>query len=467
MPAEISATAGEKRMKEYDVIVIGGGDVGLAVTFNAVSSGLKVALIEKRKLGGTCVNFGCVPSKMLIYPATLAVQINEAKKFGIHAKISGIDFRSVMERTRRAVKSGRSSIEEAVKDSKNLDFYHEQFRFSGRYTLRAGAAQIKGRKIFIATGSRPAVPHLDGLRDIDYLTNENLLDMKKRPKDMIILGGGYVGCEYAHFFSAMGTKVTVIERGDRLIPQSEPEISELLKKRLRERMKIHTSAEALSVKKISNRCALTFRVGLKGHRNRITAEKLLVAVGRRSNADLLSVEDGGIKTNKKGYIRVNDFLETNLENIWALGDAIGRQMFTHAGDKEAEIAWHNANSRKKMKMDFDAVPGVVFTYPEVASVGLTEEQARKRFRILVGRAAYLDIVQGDAMMEKEGFAKAIVEKNTKRILGFHIIGPYASHIIQEVVNVVANGSTVEYITGSMHTFPTLSDLIPEALNNLN
>jgi mycothione reductase len=453
-------------MKEYDVIVIGGGDVGLAVTFNAVSSGLKVALIEKRKLGGTCLNFGCVPSKMLIYPATLAVQISEAKKFGIRAKISGIDFRSVMDRMRRAVKNGRSSIEDAIRDSKNLDFYHEGFRFSGRYTLRAGAAQIRGRKIFIATGSHPAVPPLDGLGDIDYLTNESLLDLKKMPKDIIILGGGYVGVEYAHFFSAMGTKVTVLERGDRLIPQSEPEISDLLKKRLMERMKILIGAEALSVRKTPNGCALVFRNGRTGHKRQVTAEKLLVAVGRRSNADLLSVEDGGIKTNKYGYIQVNDFLETNLKNVWALGDAIGRQMFTHAGDKEAEIAWHNANSRKKMKMDFDAVPGVVFTYPEVASVGLTEEQARKRFRILMGRAGYSDIVQGDAMMEKEGFAKAIVEKNSRRILGFHIIGPYASHIIQEVVNVVANRGTVEYITGSMHTFPALSELIPAALGNL-
>jgi mycothione reductase len=453
-------------MKEYDVIVIGGGDVGLAITFKALSLRLSVALIERGKLGGTCVNAGCVPSKMLIYPATLAVQINEAKKFGIRARISDIDFRSVMERMRRAVKNGRSSIDEAVKDSRNLDFYHEEFRFSGRYTLRSGAIQIRGRKIFIATGSRPTVPPLDGLKSIDYLTNESLLDMKRKPKEIIILGGGSVGCEYAHFFSGVGTKITVVERGDRLIPQSEPEISELLKKRLKNRMKIHTGAEALSVQKTSKGCALIFRDGRTGRTRRLTSEKLLVAVGRRSNADLLSVEKGGIETNKTGYIKVNDFLETNLKNVWALGDAIGRQMFTHAGDKEAEIAWHNANSARKMKMDFDAVPGVVFTYPEVASVGLTEEQARKRFKILVGRAGYSDIVQGDAMMEKDGFAKAIVEKNTRRILGFHIIGPYASHIIQEVINVVANRSTVEYITGSMHTFPTLSELIPEALNNL-
>jgi mycothione reductase len=453
-------------MKEYDVIVIGGGDVGLAITFKAVSSGLRTALIEKNRLGGTCINVGCVPSKMLIYPATLTEQISEAGKFGIRAKISGIDFRSLMDRVRKSVKNSRGFIEKAIKDSKSLDFYHDEFQFSGRYTLRGRDTLIRGRKIFIAAGARPAVPTLDGLSDIDYLTNESLLDLNMRPKDMIILGGGYVACEYAHFFSAMGTRVTIFEREERLIPQSEPEISELLKKRLSQRMKIHTGVEALSVGRTSNGCSLTFRVGRTGRTKQVTSEKFLVAVGRKSNADFLSTEDGGIKTNAAGYIKVNDFLETNLRNVWALGDAIGKQMFTHAGDKEAGIAWHNASSPRKIKMDFSAVPSVVFTHPEVASVGLTEEQARRRFNVLVGRAKYSDIVQGDAMMEKEGFAKAIVARNTRRILGFHIIGPYASHIIQEVVNAVVNKNTVEDITGSMHAFPTLSELIPEALGNL-
>jgi dihydrolipoamide dehydrogenase len=191
-----------------------------------------------------------------------------------------------------------------------------------------------------------------------------------------------------------------------------------------------------------------------------------VATGRKSNADLLTVANTGVGTDERNFIRVNDYLETDKKNIWALGDAIGKQMFTHAGDREAEIAWHNATHRKKMKMDFGIVPHAVFTYPEIASIGLTEEQARKDYRVMVGKAKYSDTVKGTAIGEEEGFAKAIVEKKTKRILGFHIIGPGASVLIQEVANAVANRSDVTYITGSMHIFPALSDLVTEALDNL-
>jgi len=197
------------------------------------------------------------------------------------------------------------------------------------------------------------------------------------------------------------------------------------------------------------------------------AEKIMIATGRKSNADFLKVENSGIETDSSNYIKVNDYLETNKRNIWAFGDAIGKRMFTHAGDKEAEIAWHNATSDKKIRMDFMSIPYAIFTHPQVASVGLTEAEAKKDYEILVGRAKYSDIVAGDTMVEKDGFAKAIVERKTGKILGFHVIGPYASHIIQEVINAMVNKNTVDYITNSMHTFPSLSELIPQALDNLS
>jgi dihydrolipoamide dehydrogenase len=203
-----------------------------------------------------------------------------------------------------------------------------------------------------------------------------------------------------------------------------------------------------------------------GRGKTLSATTVVVSAGRTSNADLLRPERAGIETDAANFIKVDGFLRTNKKHIWAIGDAIGGAMFTHAADKEAELAWHNATRRKKIRMDFAHVPHAVYTWPQIASVGLTEAQAGKRHTILVGRALYSDTVMGTAMMEREGFAKAVVEKGTGRILGFHIIGPHAAMLIQEVVNAMINKEDVKSITGCMHIFPALSNIIPETFNNL-
>lgn len=453
-------------MKDYDVIVIGAGDVGLGIVFKAVSKGLKVALIEKGNVGGTCINVGCVPSKTLLASADRIMEIRESAKLGVHAEITRIDFPFIMRRMKDAVDSGRNGINEAITDTKNLDFYKEEVRFTGEYTLKVKNTRIRGKKIFIATGARPLVPPIKGLERIEFLTNENVLELKKIPESMIILGGGFVAVEYAHFFEAMGAKVTIAERGGRLVAGEDREISDLLKKEMGKRMEILTDTEIVAVAPRGSGYAAFAKDKKSGKEREILAERIMVAAGRRSNADVLKVHIAGVETGERNFMKVNDYLETNKQNIWALGDAIGKQMFTHAGDREAEIAWHNATHKKKIKMDFFAVPHAVFSYPEIASIGLTEEEARERYRILVGRAKYSDTVKGTAMGEEEGFAKAIVEKRTKRILGFHIIGPNASILIQEVVNVVANKSDITSITNSLHIFPALSEIVTETLTNL-
>ncbi|MCL4476981.1 MAG: dihydrolipoyl dehydrogenase [Nitrospirae bacterium] len=452
-------------MKEYDVIVIGAGDVGLGIIFKAVSRGLKVALIEKGNVGGTCINVGCVPSKTLLASADRIMEIREAGKLGVQANIMNIDFPFIMRRMKDAVESGRNAIRGALTDSRNLDFYGEEGHFTGEYTLRAKNTLVRGKKIFIASGARPFIPSIKGLDSIEYLTNESVLELKKIPESIIIMGGGYVAVEYAHFFAAMGSKVTVVERSGRLVAGEEPEISALLKKELGKRIEIHTDTEIVEVAPHGG-FAVLVKDRSSGEEREIFAEQILVATGRKSNADLLRVEKTGVETDERDFIKVNDYLQTNKQNIWALGDAIGKQMFTHAGDREAEIAWHNATHKKRKKMDFFAVPHAVFTYPQIASIGLTEEEAKKRYGTLVGRAKYSDTVKGTAMGEEEGFAKAIVEKKTKGILGFHIIGPDASVLIQEVANAVASKSDITSLTGSMHVFPALSDVITETLNNL-
>jgi len=453
-------------MKRFDVIVVGAGDVGLGIAFKAVSAGLKVALIDKGKVGGTCVNYGCVPSKTLVHTADRIIETTENSKFGIRSEISDIDFRAIMTRTRDVVSSGRNSINEVIADSENLYFINSEGHFVDEHTLEAAGDKMRAKKIFIASGARPSIPPVKGLDNVPYLTNESILALEEKPASMIFIGGGFVSLEYAHFFSALGVQVMIIDRNATLLSFEEPEISELLKKEIGKRVALHLGVETLEVKHAGHGYTVTVKAPGSGLEKEISAEALMVSAGRKSNADLLKPENAGIGMDKANFIKVDDYLRTNRKHIWALGDAIGRAMFTHAGDREAEVAWHNATRRKKMKMDFGSVPHAVFTWPQIASVGLTEEQAAKGHEILVGRAAYSDTVMGEAMVEREGFAKAIVEKGTGRILGFHIIGPHAAILIQEVVNAMINKGGLESITGCMHIFPALSNIVPETFSNL-
>jgi len=452
-------------VKNYDVIVIGSG-CGSIIADEAVAHGFKTALVERGPLGGTCLNVGCIPSKMLIYPADRVVEIEEAGKLGIGVEISNIDFKSIMARMRKFIREGQSHIREGINQARKLGFYQGEGHFTGDYTLEVSGEKIKGKKIFIASGARPFIPPIKGLDGESYLTNETALQLEARPDSLIIIGGGYIAVEYGHFFAAMGTKVTMLEMADRLVLPEEPEMSELLRKALSRRMAIHTGAQASEVKKKGNGVAVLVKDNKTGKEKSFSGQGVLVAVGRRSNADILKVENTGVETDKRGFIKVNRRLETSRKNIFAVGDANGQQMFTHVANREAVIAANNAFHDANFKIDYSAVPHAIYSHPQIASVGLTEENARKGHKILVGRAKYSDVAKGEAMMETEGLAKAIVEKETEKILGFHIIGPYAPVLIQEVVNAMTSGGHSGQIDQGLHIHPALTELIPTVLNNL-
>ena len=456
-------------MKNYDVIVIGSG-CGTIIADEAVAHGFKTALVDRGPLGGACLNVGCIPSKMLIYPVDRIVEIEEAKKLGIEAGISNIDFKSIMARMRHNIRENQShireGIREGIKQAKKLDFYEGEGYFTGDYTLEVNGEKIKGKKIFIASGARPFIPPIKGLDGVGYLTNETVLQLKARPDSLIIIGGGYIAVEYGHFFAAMGTKVTMLEMADRLVLPEEPEISELLRKALSKRMAVHTGAQAAEVKKKGNGVTVLVKDKKTGKEKSFSGQSVLMAVGRRSNADILKVENSGVATDKRGFIKVNRHYETSKKNIFAVGDANGQQMFTHVANREAVIVAHNAFHDTKFEMDYSAAPHAIYSHPQIASVGLTEENARKDHKILVGRAKYSDVAKGEAMMETEGLAKAIVEKETEKILGFHIIGPSAPVLIQEVVNAMTSGGHSGEIAQGLHIHPALTELIPVVLNNL-
>ena len=452
-------------MKKYDVIVIGSG-CGMIIVEEALAHDLNVALVDRGPIGGTCANLGCIPSKMLIFAADRIAEIQEAKKLGIEAEVRNIDFGFVMERMRKVVREGQEHMKQGLSHVKNLDFYEGEGHFIDDYTMEVNGEKIKSDKIFIASGSRPLIPPIKGLDSVDFLTNETVLQLEERPESLIIIGGGYIAVEYGHFFAAVGTKVTMLEMADRLVLAEEPEIAEVLKKELGRRMDVYTNVQAEEVKDNGHSVTVIVNDLKAGRKKEFAAQRIMVAVGRKSNADLLRVENTGVEVDKRGFVNVNEYLETTKKNIFAVGDINGQQMFTHVANLEASLAADNAIHGSKTKMDYSAAPHAVYSHPQIASVGMTEEAARKVHKVLVGKAEYSDVAQGEAMMEETGFAKTIVEADTGKILGFHIIGPYAPILIQEVINAMASGGGIDQIQRGMHIHPAITELIPVVLNNL-
>jgi len=291
-------------MESYDVIVVGSGS-GMMIADATVSRGMKVALVEMDKLGGTCLNRGCIPSKMVIYPADIVNQIKHAERLGVHAEITRIDFEHIMRRTREFVEHDRRPMEESILRVEGLTYYPERGEFVDDYTMRVGDKLITAEHFFLVTGSRPLIPPIEGLVDVPYITSRNVWDMTRRPVSMIIVGGGLIACEMAHFFNAMGTEVTMLSRSPRLIKQGEPMVSEILLTSLRERMHVEVGVEVREAKRSGDMVEVTAEHG-DGDAKNYTAEKLFIAAGRKSNADTLNLEKTGVEVDDRGYIVVDE-----------------------------------------------------------------------------------------------------------------------------------------------------------------
>lgn len=454
-------------MEKFDVLVIGSGS-GMIIASAAVNQGFKTAVVERGPMGGTCLNRGCVPSKMLIYPADIAASIQEAAKLGVKASVTSIDFQGIMERMRRLITGDATAQARAVENTPNLKWFRGTGEFISDYTMKVGEHIITAEKIFIVSGARPGIPPIKGINSVDYLTSDTVLMLKEKPSSIIIIGGGYIGAEYSHFFASMGTKTTVIEFTPKILPGEEPEISDLLKKEMAKRMEVYTNSEVVEVRQQSSVKTVVAKSRETGSISEFSAEALLVSTGRVPNSDVLKPEKTGVKLDERGYIKVNEYLETGKKNIWALGDAIGKQMFKHVANYEAEIAWHNAVHDHKVPMNYSAVPHAVFTHPQIASVGLKEAEAKQQgYKIMVGKAFYHETAMGAAMGDPEGFVKVIVEQKTGKILGGHIIGPEASILIQEIVNaMVTEDRSFAPIIRAMHIHPALSEVVQRAFGKL-
>jgi mycothione reductase len=454
-------------MEHFDVLVIGTGS-GMIVASTAVESGFRTAVVDMGPMGGTCINRGCVPSKMLMYPADVATMARQAEKIGVNATIDSIGFNNIMTRMHKLVMEDTSTQARSVEATPDLTWFKQEGEFISDYTMQVGEHTIRAERIFIVSGARVGIPPIKGIENVDYLTSDTVLDLQTPPKSILIVGGGYIGVEYGHFFAGIGTNTTIIQRPQRLLPNEEPEISDLLKEELQRRMAIFTNFEVLEIKQEVDAKTVTARNRENNTLQDFSGEALMIAAGRVPNSDILKPERTGVALDEKGFVKVNEFLETNKKGIWAFGDAIGKEMFKHVANYEAGIVWHNSVHDHKVPMDYSVAPHAIFCNPQVAAVGLKETEAKEKgYKILVGKAHYKETAMGAAMGEPNGFVKVIVERETDKILGGHIVGPEASTLIQEIVNaMVAETRSYAPIVRAMHIHPALSEVVQQAFGNL-
>ncbi len=449
-------------MEKFDLIVIGAG-AGENLVSDALGEGVTVALVEKGPLGGTCLNNGCIPSKMLIYPADVIRTAQDARAVGVAATAKP-DFRFIMDRMRAFVRGERAESEESMAAAKNATWIKATAEFVGDHALKAGDRTITAPNIVIATGARPLVPPIPGLQEAGFLDNVTLLDLDEAPRSLIIVGGGYIGCEYGHFFSAMGTAVTIVQRPPVLLNDEEPEVGETVTQALAKYVDVRTGHEADRVAVEDGKKVVYAKDVRSGDMSRFEADQLLVALGRRSNADLLKPERAGVATDRKGWIVVDDHLQTNVPGIWALGDATGRDMFRHAANFEEGVVFHNLFRKPLITFDRRAVPHAVFTHPQVGAVGLTEAAAKEKgLKIMVGKSMYSNSAKGVAMANTDGFVKVVVARMTGRILGCSIVGPDAAALVQQVVYLMNCGNgDMGPLYKSMVIHPAISEVVMNA-----
>ena len=453
-------------MKEYDIIAIGSGS-SMNIISAMAGKNKKIAVIEKDEPGGICLTRGCIPTKLLVYPAELVRLFEDAEKFGITAPIKNVNFQKVMKRMHDHIDPDIQGIRRGLSNSKDLDYYPEAAEFIAPYTLKVGDKVLKAKLILLCIGSEVSLPPMKGLDSVKYHTSDTILNIQKLPESLIIIGGGYIAAEYGHFFSAMGSKVTVIGRNPQFLPQEEPEISHLALEVMSRHMNVVTNHEVLEIQKtITGKKKIIAKNRETGKSFGFSADEVLIATGRSPNTDILHPEKAGIEVNERGWIKVNEYLETNQKGIWAFGDATGEQLFKHAANYESQIVYYNAILGKKIPVDYHAVPHAVFGHPEIAGVGLTQAQAIQQYgedKIGIGFQKYEDTAKGSAMGVEKYFVKVITENKTKKILGAHIIGPQASVLIQEIINLMYTPEqSIFPVNRAMHIHPSLSEVVERA-----
>jgi len=456
--------------KEYDLIIIGGGAGAFAAANTANKLKKKTLLINYQKilpLGGTCVNVGCIPSKVMLHQGEEYYYPTRSQFRSIKVQ-SKADFLEALKETHEMVNKFRGkNYEKVIEKQEYVDFREGLASFVDSQTIKVGNETFKGKNFLIATGASTFIPPIKGIEKIDFITNVNIFNLKKKPKSVIIIGGGPLGMEFSQIFHHFGIKVTVLQRAERVIPKFDSMLGEELKKYLEEEgIAIYTKVNTKEIRKTKNGIKLI--VEIDGKRKVLTAEKLMLATGLKPHTELLETEKAKISLDEKGFVKVDEHMQSSQKHIYAAGDVTGLMPLETTAAKEGNFAVLNMFENEKKTINYNEVPRAVFTSPEVASVGITEEEYMKKYNTCLCRTVTLDHVEKAlAIKDTRGLIMMVLDPKTKVVIGVHIIGPMAADIITIATYAIKNKMTIYDIRDTVHVFPTLSEMIKKVAQSFD
>ncbi len=448
--------------KHYDVIVVGSGG-GTKLVTPVANLGKKVAIIEKGPLGGTCLNRGCIPSKMLIHTAQLASLIRDAARFEIEMEGSfNVDFERLVRRVSETIDKESASITPYYHDHPNIDYYPHEGHFVEKEVIEVGGERLSADKIFLAVGARAAIPKIPGLEGTPYMTYQEALRNTKRPKKLIVIGGGFIATELGYFYSAVGVETEFLVRSVLLRPEDD-EVQEAFQKAFAKQVHLRLKCDFQEVEYKNQVFTVTYK-DEKGEAQKAKGDALIVATGIKPWTDTLHLENTAIEVDEKGFIKVDDHLRTTQENVWALGDCVGNYLFRHSVNFEGTYLFRTLfESPSDTPIIYKGVPHAVFSNPEIAGVGKTERELKETgASYIVGKNSYAASARGMALLPETGFVKLLFEKHSLKLLGAHIIGEEASNMIHMLILAIQMDATLHDLLEMIYIHPALPEIVRNA-----
>ena len=450
---------------KYDAVVIGTGQSGPSLAVRLAGAGMKVAIIERDRFGGTCVNNGCIPTKTLVASARAAYIAKRASDFGVitNGRIS-VDMKKVKARKDAVVRRSNQGVEKWLRGTKNLTVYQGHASFEGPRAIKVKEERLEADKIFINVGTRAIVP--PGFQKVDYLTNSSMMEVDFLPQHLIVIGGSYVGLEFGQMYRRFGSEVTIVQRGPRLIEREDEDISEAVKGILEsEGIHVRLKAECLSGERRGDQVLV--KLDCESDAREATGSHILLAVGRQPNTHDLGLEKAGIDVDGRGYLKVDDQLRTNVPGVWALGDCNGKGAFTHTSYNDYEIVAANLLDNDPRRVTDRILAYALYIDPPLGRAGMTEAQVRdSKRKALVGKRSMTRVGRAVEKGETQGFMKALVDAETKEILGAAILGVEGDEAIHSILDVMYAKKPYTTIQRAVHIHPTVSELIPTMLGEL-